>query len=331
MKELSFAQNFALIALNAQESTRLTNSKKVSLRCMAAASLLEIYLDKGFTERGESLTFEKDALNNTSMPLYQQSVLKIILGKNSSLFETLPECLMKVMKLSNKQLKEVEDAFAFTLNKENVLEEIPALLNCDLEFVTAGIEMREYRSNSELYTRLTESLRAEVLEEGAISDESIFMLWLLRESGCLNDLFSKEELKRVAGRIYEIYDNSSLGRLVLPINIHKTVESAIKNFLKIKRELISTPSGSGINFVFPIIERSQSIFIDTEAYFSNKEDRLRDIKRRLESNGHHFSVIREGEIPIIKIDNVLYEAMPHAKKYRFPVHGVRLIKYPLSL
>lgn len=331
MKELSFAQNFSLIALNAQESTRLTNSKKVSLRCMAAAALLEIYLDKGLSEKGENLTFELETLNNTSMPLYQQTVLKILLSRDKFLCETLPKYLLKVLKFSSKQLKEVEDAFAFTLTRENVMEEIPALLNSDLEFVAAGIEMREYRSNAEIFTRLTESIRAEILEDGPITDEAIIMIWLLRESGCIYDLFSKEELKHVAARIYELYDNTSLGRVIFPINIHKTVEYAVKNFLKMKKEMMSTPSGSGINFVFPIIERSQSIFIDTESYFSNKEDRLRDVKQRLESNGHNITVIREGEIPLIKIDNVLYEAVPHAKQYRFPVHGVRLIKYPLSL
>jgi hypothetical protein len=177
---------------------------------------------------------------------------------------------------------------------------------------------------------LTESLRAEILEDGAMAEETILMLWLLRESGCLYDLFSKVEMKRVETRIYELLEGNSLAKQVLPLSIHKSIETAVKNFLKIKKEVMSTPSGTGFNFIFPVIERSQSIFIDTEAFFANKEDRLRDVKTRLEDNGHSYTVIREGEVPLIKIDNVLYEAVPYAMQYRMPVHGVRLRKCPLS-
>ncbi|HEY4600686.1 MAG TPA: hypothetical protein VIG73_05340 [Cerasibacillus sp.] len=48
MKELRFAQKFSLIALNVQDSFRLTNIKKVALRCVAAATILEWYLDHEF-------------------------------------------------------------------------------------------------------------------------------------------------------------------------------------------------------------------------------------------------------------------------------------------
>lgn len=331
MKELSFAQNFSMIALNAQDSLHITNAKNVSLRCMAGATILELYLDNGFTREGDILTFKRENLECPSITMYQETVLKALISKKDTISETLPDYLTKVTKLSKKMLKEVEYSFAVSLLGANALEEIPSLIGCDLEYVTAGISMKEYRSNSELYTRLTECLRAEILEDGAMTDETILMLWLLRESGCLYDLFSREELKRVAARIYELLDSSSLAKVVLPINIHKSFETAVKNFLKIKKEVMSTPSGSGINFIFPVIERSQSIFIDTEEFFSNKEDRLRDVKARLESKGHVFTVIREGEVPLIKIDNVLYEAVPSAKQYRIPVHGVRLRKYPLSL
>ncbi|ETI66521.1 hypothetical protein [Neobacillus vireti] len=331
MKELSFAQNFSVIALNAQDSLHLTTAKKVFLRCMAAATILELYLDNGFKTEGDFLILNQEDLNSPEISRYHKAVLKTLFSKKETLSEQLPQYLKKVTKLSKKMLKEVEHAFAVALTEANALEEIPALLGCDLEYVTAGISMKEYRSNSELFSRLTESLRAETLETGPMTDEAILMLWLLRESGCIHDFFSREELKRVAERIFELQGSSSLAKQVFPITIHKTIEMGIKNFLKSKKDVMSTASGSGINFVFPVIERSQSVFIDTEKVFANKEERLRDIKARLESKGHIFTVIREGEVPLIKIDNVLYEAVPSAKLYRIPVHGVRLRKYPLSL
>lgn len=331
MKELSFAQNFSLIALNALDSLHLTNAKKVSLRCMAAAVILELYLDRHIEIEEDFLILKQEDLHSPEMAIYQEAVYHALLGKNKTLRISLSDCLMKVKKLSNKALKNVEDTFKATLSVLNAIEEIPALLGCDLEYMSAGISMKEYRSNPELFTRLTESVRAEILEEGPMPDEIILMLWLLRESGCLHDLFSKEELKRVAERIYEVNDTSALAQQVYPIRIHKTIETGIKKFLKIKKEVMTTPTGTGITFVFPMIERSKAVFIETEEYFSNKNDRLRDVIARLESNGHIYQVIREGEVPLIKIDNMIYEAVPSAKNFRIPVHGVRLRKYPLSL
>ncbi|MCH1625976.1 hypothetical protein [Fredinandcohnia quinoae] len=331
MIELSFAQNFSLIALNAQDSNRLTNAKKVALRCMAAATILELYLNNDFKKQGEILSFEKKSLDNSSLALYQETVLKALLGRSDAINGTLPNLLLKVTKLSSRILKEIEHSFTVTLKVIDMMEEIPALIGCDLEFVTAGISVKEYRSNAEVFIKVAEGFRADILEDGPLTDETIMMLYLMKESGCVFDLFSKEELKRVAERINELLEHHSLAKLIVEVTIHKTLEAAAKNFLKMKKAAIATPTGSGLNFTFPIIERSQSVFIDTEAWFSNKEDRLRDVKARLEEKGHSFTVIREGDVPLIKIDNILYEAVPDAKQYRLTVHGVRLRKYPLSL
>ncbi|WP_110930421.1 hypothetical protein [Paenibacillus bouchesdurhonensis] len=84
-----------------------------------------------------------------------------------------------------------------------------------------------------------------------------------------------------------------------------------------------------MNFLHPILERSQAVFIDMEAMFSNPAARLHDVKQRLESKGHTVAVLKEGQIPTIKIDNIVYEAIPHAIHGRVPIHGVRLIPKPL--
>jgi len=92
---------------------------------------------------------------------------------------------------------------------------------------------------------------------------------------------------------------------------------------------MKTPTGIGINFVFPIIERSQSIFIDTEEWLPKASQRLEDVKKRLQENGHNYIIIREGAVPLIKIDNIIYEAIPEAIQGRIPIHGVRLRRYPI--
>ena len=47
MREWTFAQGFALLALNAQDSLHMTTAKKIAVRCMAAAAILEWELDRG--------------------------------------------------------------------------------------------------------------------------------------------------------------------------------------------------------------------------------------------------------------------------------------------
>lgn len=57
MNELNFTQEFAVVALNRQRSSELTNAKRVALRCIAEATILELYLNNSFTDEG-ILSFE---------------------------------------------------------------------------------------------------------------------------------------------------------------------------------------------------------------------------------------------------------------------------------
>ena len=328
MKELTFAQNFALIALNAQDSLHMTTVKKIAVRCMAAAAILEWMMKKG-TLRSEFSTISRQDVENLASAPHQQETLRVILGKRESAQYTLPEFLTQVRRFSRRTLKRIERAFADPVKGLDALEEIPNLLGCDLDYYTASVTMREYRSNCEIYTRVTEGLRADVLEEGRISDESIMMLWLLRESSCLFDLFSKEELKTVGRRMAEMHQSSMLAKTLYMIDIHRSLEVGAKNFLRSKKDVMATPAGIGVDFVFPFLERSQSIFIDTEAWFENKEQRLLDVEARLKQFGHEYTVLRRGTVPLIRIDNVLYEAIPTARQMKIPVQGMRLRKYPL--
>ena len=61
----------------------------------------------------------------------------------------------------------------------DLLEEIPNLLGCDMDYDSASVTMREYRSDPATYTRLTEGMRADVLEDGEMADETVMLLWLL--------------------------------------------------------------------------------------------------------------------------------------------------------
>ena len=145
----------------------------------------------------------------------------------------------------------------------------------------------------------------------------------------LYDFKGKEERKRVGQRMAELHRANRLAKMLFAVDIHSSLEIAVKNFLRSKKEVMETPTGIGLDFVFPFLERSQSVFIDIEAWFENKEQRLQDVEARLTKYGHQYTVLRRGAVPLIQIDNVLYEAVPTIRQLKVPVQGMRLRKYPL--
>lgn len=101
-------------------------------------------------------------------------------------------------------------------------------------------------------------------------------------------------------------------------------------FLKRKKKLFQTKTGIGVTFIFPALERKQSIFIDTEQWFASKGDRLTQTVSLLESKEHICKIKSYGQVSLVEIDNVLYELIPDAVVVsRIPIHGVRLRRYQM--
>src|SRR5699024_7651864 len=295
MEELSLARDVSLIVLNDQEVKQLPNSKRASLRSMAASVILELYLNDYFTRVNDHLVYEAKQ-DDSSLTEYQNAVIKSMLGDKTQMKKSLSEWLESVKDLSKKQLKQVEEAFVRSLKEEHLLEEVPSLRSCNLEFETAGISIESYGSNPNLYMRIVEGFRADVLEEGRMTDETVSMLWLLKESGFLQELFSENEMKRVSDRFQALQHSHTLAKKIYPITIHKTKETFIKGFLKKKKEVMSTQVGAGINFIFPELQRSEAVFIDTEEFFPNTDDRLRAVLEKLTKHRVPHQVIREGDV-----------------------------------
>lgn len=319
-----------MVALNAQRSLELTMAKKVALRCMAAAVILELHLEGGLQNQVAQMRLKQDTTGGSPEGTYRRTVLVPLAGGKRDLNQELPWWLHKVSRLSAGKLVRFERSMAASLEKRGLLEEIPHLLGCDLYFHSAGVSINEYRSHVEEYARITEFLRADVLEDGTMTDQSVCMLWLLRESGCMHDLFSRNELDQVTRKMVSLMQSRPLAKTLYPLRIRRGFEIAVKQLLQFKKRAVSTQAGSGVNFLFPILERSQAIFIDTEAMLPGPEARLRDVLTRLESKGHRVKVLSRGQVPNLKIDNLVYEAIPHAVYGRVPIHGVRLLPKHLA-
>lgn len=330
MTDLKLAESFALIALNAQRSLELTIAKKAALRCMAAAVILELHLEGGLQHLAAQRSLQQDTSEGSHEWTYWKTVIEPLIKGKRELNRELLWWLHRASRLSKRKLVRFERSIADSLEERGLLEEIPHLLGCDLYFHSSGVSIKEYRSNLEEYARITEYLRADVLEDGRAAEQSVCLLWLLRESGCMHDLFSRNELDQVTVKMVSLMQSDPLAKVLYPIRIRRGLEAAAKQFLQFKKHAVATQTGSGVNFLFPILERSQAVFIDTEAMLSGPETRLKDVLARLESKGHRVQVLRTGQNPLLKIDNLVYEAIPHAIYGRVPIHGVRLLpKHPV--
>ena len=168
--------------------------------------------------------------------------------------------------LSSSAAKELEHTVYTRLNNLGLMTEASSLVSCDLEFSSAGNKILEYRTDSDEYSRQTESLRAELMEEGNVFDETVCMLWLLRESSCFYDLFSREEQKYLTSRINELYLNSLLAKTLLSVSIHNALDSAALGLFSKKKAIFSTQLGTGVLFQVPFMERSSAFSLSLKNY-----------------------------------------------------------------
>ena len=137
MKDLVLSQQYAVIALDGQESLHPSISKSAAVRGIAAAKVLEKVI--GTDEECQISDFVS-GLNEA-----------VELAKN----------------LKKKDAKQIEKETAALLEADGILEEIPDILGCDMDYYTAGVELKAYRSDDDIYLRIREGLRAEILEDGA--------------------------------------------------------------------------------------------------------------------------------------------------------------------
>ncbi len=323
----SLLQSFAVIGLNGQRSNYNTVPKTITMRVASSAIILDIYLNGKFDNINGKLNLKRESVEGLGLDKFQKLLLYHLLNRKEELSYTLEGWLKAAASTSRRFQNKLEKVIAADLLKVDFMEEIPSLLGCDLLYDSSGISLREYRANEKTYIKEISQIKMELLEDGQLTEESICMFWLLRESAALKEVFSEEELRvaRINLDAYDLLHPNSLLRTLFPVKVHDTILVGIKNYLRIKKQIMSSKVGSGLSFVFPPVERSESIFIEIEEGFSNEVKRLENLKNRLISQGHHFTVLKEGQVPVIRINNIVYYATPTAVVVsHVPVQGMRL-------
>ncbi len=292
MKDWKLSEQYAIVALNGLESLHASMAKDAVLRGIAAAKVLEPYI-----------------------------------GEEDSVFLTkLEEAVERAKSIKKKEEKELEEEMASVLKAEGVLEIVPDLLGCDMDYYTSGVELKAYRSEESVYLRIREELRAETLEEGEISRECALLLWLFRESGCIHDLFSVEEQNKVQRRMLDMAAQEPIVQELWQSEFYSAVEKFVEKFLRIKRNLFKNPYLQGVNLVFPFLERRSAIFIDFVVFGTDVKSRRIAVMEHLVSFGHYVEEVKLGSETLLKIDNAYYRIVPGTRTaYKVPIQGASLV------
>lgn len=296
MKDYTISQQYALIGLDGLESTHMTMEKRAVCRGIGAAVLLERLLFSG----------EEPAL--------------------SEFGAALESGLESIRNMDKKTAAGMEQEMAEILKADGALEEIQDILACDINYDTNGMEIRAYRSLEEIYRRIAERLRAEILEPGEVTLESVCLLWLARESGCIHDLFSVREQEELSGRMMNLSQEDPLIEILWKSEFYSCLERWSQNLLNTKKNIFKNPYLEGINLLFPFLDRRKSIFIDFVVLGTDVGSRRLEVMNYLTERGHYVEEVKNGSETLLKIDNSYYRIFPMARAYwKVPVQGANIV------
>lgn len=297
MKEYTLAQQYALIGLDGVDSKHWDMVKAATVRGIAAAKLLEEILKD--EESVDLHTFQRELVIGTARIRHQKR------GRGKKIGKEMADLLIA----------------------DGTLEEVPDLISCDIDYNSGNCEIKAYRTEPKTYQEITEWLRAEVLEDGPMTQECISLLWLLRESGCLYELFTVAEQKKLEERMVTLVTERELYSILWRSEFHSNWESMVRKFKQSKKQFFKEhPAWQGVNLVFPFMERRSGIFIDDVILGTTVEGRRLAMVNYLTEQGHYVDMVKSGEETLLKIDNAYYRIFPTGRSIQgIPIQGAYLV------
>lgn len=205
MKDLSIIQEYTILAVNKKGKIPALCTEKAV--CFVAAGILELRLEKCISIDGKKLTVigELPANRQYLKPLYDfiaqkapVKLEKVIESYNFSLTDKRSVQLMESVGGSLVQLALAQEGRGGLFGLGNKKSYIPTQ-----EAVRLVVEM----------------LRAELLEDGEITEEAAALVILLERSKCLKFYFSQYEQKEMKNKLQQIIDSPE-GRLVKDLVSH---------------------------------------------------------------------------------------------------------------
>lgn len=192
MKDLSIAQEYLVCALNEKGKLPAYDLKRAT--CFVGAGLMELQLEGciSMDQKMVEITAELPEKMAYLKPLYD---------------ELNPEKAVKIEKVideymitfTDKALKQLTQSVKDSLEENGMMIKSEAgLLNKRLILVPS----------KEARTGVIEKIRAELLEEGEITEDVVILTVLLDQADCLKEYFSKYEQKELKGKLKEIRESS---------------------------------------------------------------------------------------------------------------------------
>lgn len=336
-KEYTLAQQFALISLDGLSCHHRSAAKCAAVRGIAAALLLEEILPGEETTElsvPESAGMAEDFREMSEVGMVRDFRVTFEVGMVQDFRKTFESKMAAIKKMKKREMDSVEKDMADLLIADGGMEIVPDLLGCDMNYYTAKITMKSYRSDRDIYLSVVESVRGEILEEGPVTLECACLLWLMRESACLHDIFSVQEQEKVEERMMAL---SAEGRLnggsrdaayisiIWGQEFHRTMDQMVKSCLEGKRKIFKNPYLEGINLRFPFLDRRQAIFVDFVVLGTTVKERRQAVIDFLAENGHHVEEVKNGTETLLRIDNSYYRVWPKTiQVWKVPVQGANL-------
>ena len=191
MKNLSLTQQYLLCTL--KKNGKLPSFGIEKVLCLSASGVLELLMDDVLAFDGKKLTVK------TSLPQdkeYLYPVYDAVKRKQPVKFETIVEYFS--VSLTDKHINELIDAVGESLLKADCVQKEKGGL-------FGGKNL--YIPNEADVDIIVQSIRAELLEDGEISEDIVALTALLNKSGDLQKYFSAYEKKDLKKRLKEIKDN----------------------------------------------------------------------------------------------------------------------------
>lgn len=196
MKDLSITQEYLVCTVNGKGALPGTNQNAAA--CLIVGGLLEMQLADCISLQDKKVHVCAELPENMA---YLKPLYHVLNPDKPMKVEKVIETYM--MALTGKKLNELVDAIMESLKEADVLEPAKAGLFGNKEC---------YVPKKEALTGIIEKIRAELLEDGEISEDVIALTALMDKAGNLKDYFSKYEQKEMKNKI-EMLKKSEAGTL----------------------------------------------------------------------------------------------------------------------
>lgn len=191
MKNLSLTQQYLLCVLNKNGTLPMLGMEKTL--CLSAAGVLELLLDSVFAFDGKKLTVAAPLPQEKA---YLRPIYDVVERKQPVKFETVVEHFS--LGLTDKALNDLTGAVGTALAAAGCVEPGKGGL-------FGGKDVYVPRASD--VDAVVQNIRAELLEDGALSEDIVALAVLLNKSGDLQKYFSAYEKKDLKNRLKEIKAN----------------------------------------------------------------------------------------------------------------------------